>query len=375
MKFSFAFIILSVFLLIQTYQFSSASQDLLLASVVRANKLAPALYVFGDSLVDSGNNNYLKTLAKVNYTPYGIDFPNGASGRFTNGYTTVDYLAAWLGLPFVPSYLGLSNVQKSKITTGINYASGAAGILPESGTATGDNLSLEEQVNYFKQTVQTDLLKSLKTRTKISAYMAKSIFVVVIGNNDYINNYLQPTRYNSSKIYTPQQYAALLVSTLKQHLTTVYNLGGRKFVVFELGPIGCLPSIVNSVTPKPVTPCVEGVNSLIEIFNLGITNMIQELTSTLKGSTFVHGDIFEKTYQQDINPLKYGFPGGNTPCCSISNASSLCLPNQTPCKNRNAYLHWDGYHPTQRVNYEIANGCFRGSSTCFPINVHKLACL
>ncbi|RZC82023.1 hypothetical protein C5167_044592 [Papaver somniferum] len=345
MKFSFAFILVPLFLLIQTYQFSSASQDLLLASAVRANKLAPALYVFGDSLVDSGNNNYLKTLAKVNYTPYGIDFPNGASGRFTNGYTTVDYLAAWLGLPFVPPFLGLSKVQKGKITTGINYASGAAGILPESGTAT------------------------------ISTYMATSIFVVVIGNNDYINNYLQPTRYNSSKLYTPQQYAALLVSTLKQHLTSVYNLGARKFVVFELGPIGCLPSIVNSITPKPVTPCVEGVNSLIQIFNLGITNMIQELTSTLKGSTFVHGDIFEKVYQQDINPLKYGFTGGNTPCCSISNASSLCLPNQTPCKNRNVYLHWDGYHPTQRVNYEIANGCFRGLSTCFPINVHKLACL
>ncbi|KAI3927194.1 hypothetical protein MKW92_013532 [Papaver armeniacum] len=374
MKYSFVFIVLlSIFLI---HQFSSASQGLVLASsVVHVNKLAPALYVFGDSVVDSGNNNYLETLAKGNYKPYGVDYPNGASGRFTNGYTIVDYLAAWLGLPFVPPYLSLSKVKRSKVTTGINYASGAAGILPESGTATGDNLSLEKQVNYFKHTVQFDLPKSLKTRKKISTYLAKSIVVVVIGSNDYLNNYLQPTRYNSSKIYTPQQFGALLVSTLKQHLKNMYHIGARKFLVFEMGPIGCLPSVVNSVNPRPTTACVEGINGLVKIFNFGVTNMVQELTSTLKGSTFVYGDVFENTYQQAITPLKYGFSGGNAPCCSVSNVSSLCLPNQTPCKNKNAYHYWDGFHPTQRVNYEIANGCFRGSSTCFPINVYQLACI
>ncbi|KAI3842063.1 hypothetical protein MKX03_012328 [Papaver bracteatum] len=346
MEYSFVFIVLSFFLI---HQFSSASQGLVLASsAVHVNKLAPALYVLGDSVVDSGNNNYLETLAKGNYKPYGVDYPNGASGRLTNGYTIVDYVAAWLGLPFVPPYLGLSKVKRSEVTTGINYASGAAGILPESGTATGDNLSLEKQVNYFKQTVQFDLPKSLKTRKNVSTYLAKSIVVVVIGSNDYLNNYLQPTRYNSSKIYTPQQY------------------------VFEMGPIGCLPSVVNSVNPRPTTACVEGINFLVKIFNFGVTNMIQELTSTLKGSTFVYGDVFENTYQQAITPHKYGFSGGNAPCCSISNASSLCLPNQTPCKNKNAYHYWDGFHPTQRVNYEIANGCLGGSSTCFPINVYQL---
>ncbi|MCL7028901.1 hypothetical protein MKW94_004479, partial [Papaver nudicaule] len=127
MKLSFVFFLFSLFLLTQTYKFCSASQGDVFAS---------AVYVFGDSLVDSGNNNYLNTLAKVNYTPYGVDFPNGATGRFTNGYTVVDFLAKWLGLPYVPPYMGLSEEEKTKTTTGINYASGAAGILPESGTAT-----------------------------------------------------------------------------------------------------------------------------------------------------------------------------------------------------------------------------------------------
>lgn len=55
--------------------------------------LAPALYCFGASVSDSGNNNFLPTLAKANYTPYGIDFVKGApTGRFTNGKTIVDFI-------------------------------------------------------------------------------------------------------------------------------------------------------------------------------------------------------------------------------------------------------------------------------------------
>ncbi|KAI3879201.1 hypothetical protein MKW98_028768 [Papaver atlanticum] len=321
MKYSTVSIVLYLVFLIQIHQFSSSSQGLVLASVIHRNKLAPALYVFGDSLVD------------INYTPYGVDYPNGASGRFTNVYTTVDYLVSnklvSFGKPFVPPivrFVKSTKQQKSKITTGINYASGAAGILPGSGIAT--------KVFYMCKHLLLPLSNAGRQ--------------LELGRTSEL---LPPTRYDSSKIYTPKQYGALLISCLNWVQ---------------------LPLILNSVNPRPTTPYLKGVN-IVVIFNFGITNMIQELTSTLKGSTFVCGDIFEKTYQQDINPLIYDFSEGNAPCYSISNASSLCLPNQTPCTNRNAYLHWDGYHPTQRVNYEIASGCFRGSSTCLPINVQKLS--
>jgi len=52
-----------------------------------------ASYVFGDSLVDAGNNNYLQTLSKADVPPNGIDFkPSGGNptGRFTNGRTIAD---------------------------------------------------------------------------------------------------------------------------------------------------------------------------------------------------------------------------------------------------------------------------------------------
>lgn len=53
----------------------------------------PCLFIFGDSLSDSGNNNNLQTHAKPNYKPYGIDFLKGRpTGRFTNGRTSIDII-------------------------------------------------------------------------------------------------------------------------------------------------------------------------------------------------------------------------------------------------------------------------------------------
>lgn len=65
---------------------------LLLAAAARARAApqVPCYFVFGDSLVDNGNNNDIASLARANYPPYGIDFPGGATGRFSNGLTTVD---------------------------------------------------------------------------------------------------------------------------------------------------------------------------------------------------------------------------------------------------------------------------------------------
>lgn len=54
----------------------------------------PASFILGDSLVDPGNNNYILTLAKSNFRPNGLDFPQGPTGRFCNGRTTADFIGA-----------------------------------------------------------------------------------------------------------------------------------------------------------------------------------------------------------------------------------------------------------------------------------------
>lgn len=53
-----------------------------------------AFFVFGDSLVDNGNNNYLATTARADAPPYGIDFPtHRATGRFSNGLNIPDLIS------------------------------------------------------------------------------------------------------------------------------------------------------------------------------------------------------------------------------------------------------------------------------------------
>jgi hypothetical protein len=58
------------------------------------NETVPALIVFGDSIVDSGNNNYIKTVFKCNFPPYGKDFGGGnqPTGRFSNGLVPSDII-------------------------------------------------------------------------------------------------------------------------------------------------------------------------------------------------------------------------------------------------------------------------------------------
>lgn len=51
----------------------------------------PANFVFGDSLVDAGNNNYIASISKANFLPFGVDLGR-PTGRFTNGRTIVDIL-------------------------------------------------------------------------------------------------------------------------------------------------------------------------------------------------------------------------------------------------------------------------------------------
>lgn len=66
------------------------------AAEATAAAQATALFVFGDSLVDNGNNNFLNSIAKSNYYPYGVDSKTGATGRFSNGNTFIDYLGTYV---------------------------------------------------------------------------------------------------------------------------------------------------------------------------------------------------------------------------------------------------------------------------------------
>lgn len=59
------------------------------------NSTIKAVFAFGDSIVDQGNNNNITTIVKCNFPPYGKDFVDGkATGRFTNAKTPADLIGS-----------------------------------------------------------------------------------------------------------------------------------------------------------------------------------------------------------------------------------------------------------------------------------------
>jgi hypothetical protein len=61
--------------------------------VTNGEPRVPAFFIFGDSIVDVGNNNNnLLTAVKANFFPYGRDFvTRNPTGRMSNGKLAVDY--------------------------------------------------------------------------------------------------------------------------------------------------------------------------------------------------------------------------------------------------------------------------------------------
>ena len=60
---------------------------------IPSNETIPAVLMFGDSIVDTGNNNNIKSIVKSNFLPYGREFKGGIStGRFSNGKVPSDFL-------------------------------------------------------------------------------------------------------------------------------------------------------------------------------------------------------------------------------------------------------------------------------------------
>ncbi|XP_022141841.1 GDSL esterase/lipase At1g71691-like isoform X2 [Momordica charantia] len=327
--------------------------------------MVPAMFIFGDSLIDNGNNNNLPTFARANYFPYGIDFVGGPTGRFSNGYTIVDEIAKLLGLPLIPP----STAPVMGPLRGLNYASAASGILDITGRNFIGRIPFNQQIRNFENTL--DQITGNLGAATVAPVVARCIFFVGMGSNDYLNNYLMPN-YPTRFQYTSRQFADLLVQRYTQQLTRLYNLGARKFVIPGIGIMGCIP---NMLARSSDGRCLEEVNQLGRDFNANVRTMIDNLNTNLPGSRFTYINIARLFQDILANPMAYVADHG---CCGIgrNRGQITCLPFQMPCLNREQYVFWDAFHPTQRVNIIMARRAFNGDQTvAYPFNIQRLATL
>jgi len=98
------------------------------ASDLKISRSFPAILIFGDSTVDTRNNNFIPTIFKL-ITPHMVKiFPgHTATGRFSNGKLIPDMVASRLGIKeFVPPFLD-PKLSNDDMRTGVSFASAGIG--------------------------------------------------------------------------------------------------------------------------------------------------------------------------------------------------------------------------------------------------------
>ncbi|KAI4985797.1 hypothetical protein ZWY2020_018427 [Hordeum vulgare] len=339
-----------------------------MAAAVNAGSV-PAVYVFGDSLADVGNNNHLLTPIMADFSHNGIDYPGRkATGRFSNGKNSADFLADKLGLATSPPYLALSSSSNANYVNGVNFASGGAGV----SNATNKNkcITLDKQIDYYCS-VYASLARSLG-QADAATHLAKSIFAITIGSNDIIHY----AKANPAATPSQQQrYVDALILTLSGQLQSLYNLGARKVLFLGTGPVGCTPSLREMSSTKV---CNVVANAMAVQYN-------KAAEGVLSGMAVQHPDLHYALFDTSAallryidQPAEYGFVEAKAACCGLGDmrAKIACTPLSNYCANRSAHVFWDFYHPTEATTQKLTDTVFDGSAPfIFPINVRQLSAI
>jgi len=80
----------------------------------------------------------------------------------------------------------------------------------------GEIFTMDAQLFNHNITVSR-IAKILGSEEVARKYLSQCIYVSDMGHNDYLNNYFKE-EYNSSKQYTPEEYAQLLIETYETQL-------------------------------------------------------------------------------------------------------------------------------------------------------------
>ncbi|XP_047326170.1 GDSL esterase/lipase At5g22810-like [Impatiens glandulifera] len=315
--------------------------------------LVPALFIFGDSIVDVGNNNHLLTLVKADFPPYGRDFLNQhqPTGRFSNGKLASDFTAENLGFTSYPPPYNSKQVKDGlNITLGVNFASGSSGYYH--GTAKLYNtISLNQQIENYKE--YQNRLSGLTENA--SSIINGSIHIISAGSSDYIQNYfINPLLF---AVYSTDQFSDILIKSYINFIKDLYKLGARKIGVTTLPPMGCLPAAI-TLFGKGSNECVEKLNKAAISFNgkLNVTSM--KLKTELLNLNLVILDVYQPLLALVNHPSDNGFAEARKACCGTGLVETAILCNKySPgtCKNASEYVFWDGFHPTESANKFISD--------------------
>ncbi|XP_020271769.1 GDSL esterase/lipase LIP-4-like [Asparagus officinalis] len=311
------------------------------------------LFNFGDSNTDTGE--LAAGLGAYVSPPNGRLFFNLPAGRFCDGRLYNDFICESLEVNFLSPYLESSG---SDFTDGVNFA------LAGAATEFRDRFPfpLPTQVNqflHFKN--RTRELRPLGKGSMISEEeFQTAVYSIDIGQNDIGISFAANLSYTQVINKIPS-----ILSRIRDSMETIYESGGRKFWIYNTGPLGCLPQTLvlrkknDSVLDS--FGCLEEYNNASKVFNVGLSDLCDELRSNFTNATVVYIDKYSIRYDLVANHTKYGFEDPLMACCGYGGPPYNFKDDQrcgaqgtSACSLESRYISWDGIHNSEAANEIIA---------------------
>ncbi|XWS36527.1 hypothetical protein CRYUN_Cryun20dG0092400 [Craigia yunnanensis] len=332
---------------------------------------ARAFFVFGDSLVDNGNNNYLATTARADSPPYGIDYPNHRpTGRFSNGLNLPDIISEQIGSEPTLPYLS-PELRGQKLLVGANFASAGVGILNDTGIQFANIIRMFRQFEYFQEYQRR--ITEIVGQEQAQRLVNRALVLMTLGGNDFVNNYFLVPYSARSRQFSLPDYCRYLISEYRKILLRLYKLGGRRVLVTGTGPLGCVPAELAMRSRNG--ECVPEIQQAAAIFNPLLVQLIQQLNSQLGSDVFISANAFSMNMNFISNPQRFGFVTSKVACCGQGpyNGLGLCTRLSNLCPDRRVYAFWDGFHPSERANRLIVQQFMIGSTKYMnPMNLSTI---
>ncbi|CAI0429593.1 unnamed protein product [Linum tenue] len=234
-----------------------------------------------------------------------------------------------------------------------------------------NRLGMDVQIDYFNITRKQ--LDQLLGTSKAREFITKnSIFSITVGANDFLNNYLLPVLSVGARI---SQSPDAFIDDMISHWQRLYQMDARKFVIGNVGPIGCIP-YQKTINQLKENECVDLPNKLALQYNGRLKDLLAEMNDNMPDAVFVHANVYDLVMELISNYGKYGFATSSRACCGNGGQFAgivPCGPTSSMCADRSKHVFWDPYHPSEAANVIIAKQLLDGDTKYIsPMNLRQL---
>ncbi|KAL9228486.1 hypothetical protein vseg_004063 [Gypsophila vaccaria] len=344
----------------QSYYTTSLFWFYLLSFTHATTAASNSIFLFGDAVFDSGNNNDINPSdAKANYSPYGVSYFPTPTGRFSDGRIIPDFLAIYANLSFIPPFLQLS--KDGEFHDGVNFASAGSGALAQ--TFQGEVISLDMQLDNYRKFTETLTVRLGNEAT--AQLFSKSVYLFSTGATDYA--YLLLTNSTFLTTYSKSDIVDMVIANITSVVREVYETGGRRFGFLNVPVLGCVPGHKMLTTDGD---CLEEASSYADKHNEALLYSLQLLEKELPEFKYSVFDIDSCVQKRINNPSQYGYKETRAACCGsgrlrgeFSCGGKRGIEEYEVCDNRDEYVFWDAFHFTETANRQCADDMWSTTTT------------